>query len=215
MIADYADRKGLPYFDLFTATAEPDSLLLAEPYSNDGLHLTTSGYQLFGRLLYEQLFAPTAAGSHLSTFQAGWLMIEDVTDRDFPREVEQASDAGAGRILATGLRSLAALLKQLEQLQEEVAPAVKIVKMNVQENFQIPAELEISSLPALGAVRAGSSCGLSEESARKTRSASSCRWLAEFRNTSPAIRSRLSPGEAVHVRLLDGLHVRLRRRLRV
>ena len=57
LIADYADRKGLRYFDLFTATAESDSLLLAEPYSNDGLHLTTSGYQRFGRLLYEQLFA--------------------------------------------------------------------------------------------------------------------------------------------------------------
>ena len=62
LIADYAGRKGLPYFDLFTATAEPESLLLAEPYSNDGLHLTTSGYHLFGRLLYEQLFfsAPAA-----------------------------------------------------------------------------------------------------------------------------------------------------------
>jgi len=57
LIADYAERKGLRYFDLFAATAEPDSLLLAEPYSNDGLHLTTSGYHLFGRLLYERLFA--------------------------------------------------------------------------------------------------------------------------------------------------------------
>lgn len=69
LIADYAARKGLAYFDLFTATAEPDSLLLAEPYSNDGLHLTTSGYHLFGRLLYEQLFSaptvghPTVSGS--------------------------------------------------------------------------------------------------------------------------------------------------------
>lgn len=61
LIADYAGRKGGPYFDLFTATAEPDSLLLAEPYSNDGLHLTTRGYQLFGRLLYEQLFSSPAA----------------------------------------------------------------------------------------------------------------------------------------------------------
>lgn len=66
LIADYAGRKGLSYFDLFTATADPDSLMLAEPYSNDGLHLTTSGYRLFGRLLYEQLFAPTAAGSLLT-----------------------------------------------------------------------------------------------------------------------------------------------------
>jgi acyl-CoA thioesterase-1 len=60
MIADYAARKGLSYCDLFSATAEPGSLLLAEPYSNDGLHLTTAGYHLFGRLLYEQLFPSTA-----------------------------------------------------------------------------------------------------------------------------------------------------------
>lgn len=60
LIGDYADRKGLVYFDLFTATAEPDSLLLAEPYSNDGIHLTTSGYRLFGRLLYEQVFSSSA-----------------------------------------------------------------------------------------------------------------------------------------------------------
>lgn len=61
LIADYAGRKGLPYFDLFTATAEPESLMLAEPYSNDGLHLTSSGYRLFGQLLYEQLFASPPA----------------------------------------------------------------------------------------------------------------------------------------------------------
>ena len=69
LIADYADRKGLRYFDLFRATAEPDSLLLAELYSNDGLHLTTSGYDLFGRLLYAQLFAadPTVLGVAPST----------------------------------------------------------------------------------------------------------------------------------------------------
>ena len=56
MIAEYADAKGLRYLDLFTATAEPDSLMLARPYSNDGLHLTTSGYRLFGQLAYERLF---------------------------------------------------------------------------------------------------------------------------------------------------------------
>ena len=62
-IADYAERKGLRHVDLFTATAEPGSLMLAEPYSNDGLHLTTSGYRLFGRLVYEQLFSANPAAS--------------------------------------------------------------------------------------------------------------------------------------------------------
>ena len=36
---------------------------LAEPYSNDGLHLTSSGYRLFGRLVYEELFATDPAVS--------------------------------------------------------------------------------------------------------------------------------------------------------
>ncbi len=57
LIADYAERKDLHYVDLFSATAEPESLMLAQPYSNDGLHLTTSGYRLLGRLVYEQLRA--------------------------------------------------------------------------------------------------------------------------------------------------------------
>ena len=57
LITEYAGSKGLRYLDLFTETADPDSLMLAQPYSNDGLHLTTSGYHLFGRLAYERLFA--------------------------------------------------------------------------------------------------------------------------------------------------------------
>jgi len=42
--------------DLFTATAESGSQRLAAPHSNDGLHLTTAGYELLARLLYEQVF---------------------------------------------------------------------------------------------------------------------------------------------------------------
>ncbi len=65
LIADYAERKGLRWVDLFTATAEPESLMLAQPYSNDGLHLTTGGYRLFGRLVYEQLFAGDPCAPHV------------------------------------------------------------------------------------------------------------------------------------------------------
>jgi thioredoxin 1 len=82
-------------------------------------------------------------------------MIRDVTDRDFPREVEQASMPVLVEFWQPGCGHCLALLKQLEQLQEEVAPVLKIVKMNVQENFQIPAELEISSLPALALFERG------------------------------------------------------------
>jgi len=69
-------------------------------------------------------------------------MIRDVTDRDFPREVEQASMPVLVEFWQPGCGHCLALLKQLEQLQE-------------QENFQIPAELDISSLPALALFERG------------------------------------------------------------
>lgn len=82
-------------------------------------------------------------------------MIPDVTDRDFSREVERASLPVLVEFWQPGCGHCLALLKQLEQLQEDTASVVKIVKMNVQENYQIPAELEISSLPALALFERG------------------------------------------------------------
>lgn len=41
------------------------------------------------------------------------------------------------------------LLRELEGLQLETKNTLKIFKMNVEENFLIPADLEIFSLPAL------------------------------------------------------------------
>lgn len=57
LLADYCDKKSLSYVDLFTATAEPTTGRLADPYSNDGLHLTVAGYRLLADLLYQQVFA--------------------------------------------------------------------------------------------------------------------------------------------------------------
>lgn len=57
LILDYAATKNLISVDLFTATAEPESQLLAPEYSNDGLHLTTAGYRRFADLVYEQVLA--------------------------------------------------------------------------------------------------------------------------------------------------------------
>ena len=57
LIQDYARSKDLPYLDLFTATADPDSLQLCPEYSNDGLHLTTEGYRRFALLLHERIFS--------------------------------------------------------------------------------------------------------------------------------------------------------------
>jgi thioredoxin 1 len=82
-------------------------------------------------------------------------MIRDVTDRDFAREVEQSVMPVLVEFWQPGCGHCLALLSQLEQLQQEVGQAVTIVKMNVQENFQIPAELEVSSLPALALFERG------------------------------------------------------------
>lgn len=58
LILEYAQRKALPYFNLFDLTAEPNTDMLAPGYSNDGLHLSTAGYRRFGSALYERVFAP-------------------------------------------------------------------------------------------------------------------------------------------------------------
>lgn len=82
-------------------------------------------------------------------------MIADVTDRDFDRVVEQSAVPVLVEFWKPGCGSCRALLRQLEQLEAGVAGRVQILKMNVDENFQIPAELEISSLPVLALYRRG------------------------------------------------------------
>jgi lysophospholipase L1-like esterase len=57
MIQRVCLEKQLPCVDLFTATQEQGSGLLAEPYSNDGLHLTTDGYRRLAELLYAEVFS--------------------------------------------------------------------------------------------------------------------------------------------------------------
>ena len=47
LILEYAERKHLPCVDLFSATVDRESGQLAAMYSNDGIHLTTLGYQQF------------------------------------------------------------------------------------------------------------------------------------------------------------------------
>lgn len=58
MIQEYVQRHRLRCVDLFTATADPATGELFERYSNDGLHLTTEGYQLLANLLDERVFRP-------------------------------------------------------------------------------------------------------------------------------------------------------------
>ncbi len=46
-------------------------------------------------------------------------------------------------------------MNELQKIQAEAGDRLLILTMNVQENFQIPAELDISSLPALALYRKG------------------------------------------------------------
>jgi acyl-CoA thioesterase I len=62
LILRYAELKRLTAFDLFAATAEPETQQLAACYSNDGLHLTTAGYRLIAERLYQKLFTAALAG---------------------------------------------------------------------------------------------------------------------------------------------------------
>jgi lysophospholipase L1-like esterase len=61
LILDYAKSKRLTAFDLFSATVEPETLQLAARYSNDGLHLTTTGYRLVAERLYRDVFMALSA----------------------------------------------------------------------------------------------------------------------------------------------------------
>lgn len=82
-------------------------------------------------------------------------MIPDITDREFERIVERSAGPVLVEFWKPGCGSCLGLLRQLERLQGETAGKLSIFKMNVEDNFQIPAELEISSLPALALYREG------------------------------------------------------------
>jgi thioredoxin 1 len=82
-------------------------------------------------------------------------VITDVSDREFDAVIAQSVVPVLIEFWKPGCGGCRALIRQLEQLQREVAGKVLILKMNVEENFQIPSELEISSLPALALYRQG------------------------------------------------------------
>jgi thioredoxin-like negative regulator of GroEL len=76
-------------------------------------------------------------------------MIRDVTDLDFDHVVEQAGVPVLVEFWKPGCGSCRALMHELEKLEPDVTGRLLILKMNVEENFQIPAELEVRSLPVL------------------------------------------------------------------
>ncbi len=82
-------------------------------------------------------------------------MIRDVTDREFDQVIERAGLTVLVEFWKPGCGSCRALTKQLEALESDVAGKVLILKMNVEENYQVPAELDIISLPALALYQNG------------------------------------------------------------
>ncbi|HEY6288143.1 MAG TPA: thioredoxin domain-containing protein [Nitrospiraceae bacterium] len=82
-------------------------------------------------------------------------MMRDVTDRDFDDVVEQAGVPVLVEFWKPGCCSCRALMRELEKLELDVTGKVLILKMNVEENSQIPAELEVRSLPVLALYHQG------------------------------------------------------------
>ena len=82
-------------------------------------------------------------------------MIQPISDLQFDRTIEAAEVPVLVEFWQPGCQACQALQGELELLQGETQDRLLIVAMNVHENFQIPAELEISSLPALALYRQG------------------------------------------------------------
>ena len=82
-------------------------------------------------------------------------MIAEISDREFDTVIAQSGVPVLIEFWKPGCGACRALIRQLEQLHIEVAGKVLILTINVEDNFQIPSELEISSLPALALYRQG------------------------------------------------------------
>ncbi len=83
------------------------------------------------------------------------MSIQPITDFQFDRIVEDAPLPLLVLFWQPGCGACQALQHELLLLERETRDQVLIYSMNVQENFQIPAELEITSLPALALYRHG------------------------------------------------------------
>lgn len=78
-----------------------------------------------------------------------------VTDQDFDQVVEQAGLPVLVAFWKPGCGSCRSLMRELDKLEPEVLGQLLILTMNVEENYQIPAELEVRALPVLALYRQG------------------------------------------------------------
>ena len=65
--------------------------------------------------------------------------MRDVSDQDFDHVVEQTGVPVLVEFWKPGCGNCRALMHELEKLEADVTGKVLILKMNVEENFQIPA----------------------------------------------------------------------------
>ena len=82
-------------------------------------------------------------------------ILQAVTDREFDGVVEASSVPILVEFWKPGCGHCRALMTELGRVQADMGSRLLILTMNVDENFQISAELEVSSLPALALYRNG------------------------------------------------------------
>lgn len=75
--------------------------------------------------------------------------LSPVNDRDFDHTVETAEVPILVEFWKPGCGHCRALAAELKALQQQTGSKLLVFAMNVEENYQIPAELEITTLPAL------------------------------------------------------------------
>lgn len=103
--------------------------------------------------------------------------LQPVQDRDFDRVIALAPVPVLVEFWKPGCGHCRALTVELQRVQEHLGADILVVTMNVDENHQIPAELEITSVPALALYQRGEfsrfigGLGRKEEIVRQIRAA--------------------------------------------
>ncbi|MBD0316010.1 MAG: hypothetical protein ICV75_04885 [Nitrospiraceae bacterium] len=83
------------------------------------------------------------------------LRLRPINDRDFDRVVASVSVPVLIEFWKPGCGHCRALAMELERVQAHLGERVLVLSMNVEDNHQIPAELELRSVPALAVYQRG------------------------------------------------------------